>query len=134
MQLHMLKSKLHQACVTDGQVYYEGSLGIDIELMQMVGMLPYEKILVANINNGARFETYAIEAPFGSRQIVLNGAAARLGTIGDRLIIMSYAWADEAELRDGSYKPKVIRLNERNEPVAVISSPEPTENVLSGRS
>ncbi len=60
MNVEMLRSKLHQACVTDSDVYYEGSLGIDIELMEAVGLLPYEKLLVSNMNNGARFETYAI--------------------------------------------------------------------------
>ena len=77
MKLEMLKSKLHQACVTHCHVDYEGSLGIDTELMEAVALHPYEKILVSNINNGARFETYAIPEPFGSRRIILNGAAAR---------------------------------------------------------
>ena len=72
MNVNMLKSKLHQACVTHADVAYEGSLGIDVELMEAVGLYPYEKVLVANINNGSRLETYVIAEPFGSRRIVLN--------------------------------------------------------------
>ncbi|HNQ22016.1 MAG TPA: aspartate 1-decarboxylase [Phycisphaerae bacterium] len=117
MKIEMLKSKLHLACVTDGDVQYEGSLGIDAELMDAVGILPYEKLLVADVNNGARFETYAIAEPPGSRRIVLNGAAARLGCIGDRLIIMTYAWVEDAEVRHGRFRPRVLRLDEGNNPV-----------------
>ena len=117
MMLQMLKSKLHQACVTHADVEYEGSLGIDIELMEAVGLQPYEKLLVANINNGSRLETYCIPEAFGSRRIALNGAAARLGSAGDRVIIMSFCHVDEAEVREGRYRPRVMRLNEHNEPV-----------------
>ncbi len=122
MLMEMLKSKLHQACITDGDVHYEGSLGIDNELMEMVGLVPYEKILVSNINNGQRFETYAIAEPFGSRKIVLNGAAARLGAVEDRIIIMSFCQVESKLVHEGKHRPKVIRLNEKNEPVAVISA------------
>ena len=117
MNVEMLRSKLHQACVTDSDVYYEGSLGIDIELMEAVGLLPYEKLLVSNMNNGARFDTYAIAEPFGSRRIVLNGAAARLGTTGDRIIIMTFGYVPEADVREGRYKPRVMRLDQHNNPV-----------------
>lgn len=117
MMMEMLKSKLHQACVTDANVQYEGSLGIDIELMEMVGLMPYEKILVSNINNGSRFETYTIAAPFGSRQIVLNGAAARLGATGDRIIIMAFSYVDSTVVQEGGHRPRIIRLDENNEPV-----------------
>lgn len=79
-------------------------------------MLPYEKILVGNIHNGARFETYAIVAPRGSRQIVINGAAAHRGGIGDRLVIMSFAAYNEEELK--TYQPKSIVLDENNEIVS----------------
>ena len=95
MKLEMLKSKLHEACITHADVAYEGSLGIDVELMEAVGIHPYEKILLANINNGSRLETYAIAEPFGSRHIVLNGAAARHGSVGDRVIIMSFCWVEK---------------------------------------
>ncbi len=130
MKLHMLKSKLHQACVTQADIKYEGSIGIDVELMEAVGLYPYEKVLVANINNGSRLETYTIEAPFGSRQIVLNGAAARLGAAGDRVIIMSFCEVEEALVREGRFKPRVMRLDERNEPVQNFS-PFPTPSEIS---
>lgn len=122
MKIEMLKSKLHQACVTDGNVAYEGSLGIDIELMEAVGLFPYEKILVGNMNNGQRFETYAIAEPFGSRRIVLNGATARLGVPGDRIIIMSFCHLEEADVREGKHRPRVLRLDEHNEPIYPVTS------------
>ena len=121
MLLTMLKSKLHGACVTQADLAYEGSLGIDVELMEMVGLHPYEKILVSNINNGARFETYAITEPFGSRRIILNGAAARLGAVGDRIIIMSFAELQEADVQRG-HRPRVVRLDEHNEPIVAQSA------------
>lgn len=121
MMLEMLKSKLHQACVTDANVEYEGSLGIDVELMESVGFQPYEKVLVANIDNGSRLETYVIPQPFGSRRIVLNGAAARHGSAGDRIIIMSFCHVSECDVREGRHHPRVIRLDEHNEPVKQLS-------------
>jgi len=112
MQVLLLKSKIHRAAVTAGNVDYEGSLGIDQDLMDRVGLLPYEKILCGNLANGERFETYAIPAPRGSRAIILNGATAHLGKPGDRLTIMSYTWVDEDRARD--WKPRVIVLGEGN--------------------
>lgn len=120
MNVHMLKSKLHQACVTDADVHYEGSLGIDVELMEAVGLHPYEKVLVANLTNGSRLETYAIAEAFGSRRIVLNGPAAHLGSAGDRVIIMAFCEVDEADVRRGNHRPRVMRLDEYNEPVQRI--------------
>ena len=120
MKIEMLKSKLHQACVTHADLHYEGSLGIDIELMEAVGLYPNEKVMVTNVNNGARLETYAIPEPFGSRRIVLNGAAARHGTVGDRIIIMSFCWLEESEVRGGLHKPRALRLDEHNEPLRRI--------------
>ncbi len=117
MKIQMLKSKLHQACVNRADVDYEGSLGIDIELMEAVGLYPNEKILVANIANGTRLETYVIPEPFGSRRIVLNGAAARHASVGDRIIIMAFCEVEEAEVREGRFRPRVMRLDEFNEPV-----------------
>jgi len=117
MRIDVLRAKLHQACITHSDVNYEGSLGIDIELMEAVGLYAYEKILVANINNGNRLETYAIPEPFGSRRMVLNGAAARLGSVGDRIIVMSFCGIEESELREGRHRPKVVRLDDRNEPI-----------------
>ena len=91
MQVTLLKSKLLRAEVTDRALHYEGSLAIDSALMKQIGLIPNEKILVANIANGERLETYAIEAPKGSHTISLNGAAAHKGQIGDLLVIMSFA-------------------------------------------
>lgn len=120
MNVHMLKSKLHQACVTDADVHYEGSLGIDVELMDAVGLHPYEKVLVANLTNGTRLETYTIAEPFGSRRIVLNGAAAHHGSPGDRVIIMSFCEVDQVDVRQGKHRPQIMRLDEHNEPVQRI--------------
>ena len=108
----LLKAKLHNARVTDANVDYEGSLTIDRDLMDAVKILPYEKILVANVQNGSRFETYAIPAEPGSGQIILNGATARLGKPGDRLTIMSFTEVDPGEAK--SWKPQVIVLGEKN--------------------
>ncbi len=129
MKLEMLKSKLHQACVTHADVAYEGSLGIDTELMDAVGFYPYEKVLVANLNNGSRLETYVIPAPAGSRKIILNGAAARLGAVRDRIIIMSFAWVDRKKVETGTYKPNVIRLDEDNEPVQRLFTAEESSKI-----
>ncbi len=115
MHVHLVKSKIHRAEVTDSSLNYEGSLGIDLELMQMVDMLPYEKILVGNLANGNRFETYAIPAPAGSRKISLNGATARLGKVGDLLTIMAFCTVS-AEDAPG-WKPKVLVLGSANEKI-----------------
>lgn len=115
MNISLLKSKLLRAEITDSALHYEGSLAIDSALMEAVGLRPYEKILVANIANGERFETYAIEAPKGSHMISLNGAAAHKGEIGDRVVIMSFAQVDAEEAKD--WKPKVLVLSERNSQV-----------------
>lgn len=112
MQLTLLKSKLLRAEVTDRALHYEGSLAIDAALMEQVGLRRYEKILVANIANGERFETYAIEAPKASRTISLNGAAAHKGELGDLLVIMSFAQFDEAEA--AAWKPQVLVLADQN--------------------
>jgi aspartate 1-decarboxylase len=112
MQVFLLKSKIHRAAVTDADVNYEGSLGIDAALMERVGLLPYERILCGNMSNGERFETYAIPAPRGSGAIVLNGATAHLGKKGDRLTIMSYAGCDAPRAR--KWKPRVIVLGPKN--------------------
>lgn len=113
MQIHLLKSKIHRARVTAANVAYEGSLGIDEDLMDLVGLQEYERILCGNMANGQRWETYAIAAPRGSRAIILNGAVAHLGKRGDRLTIMSYALVDERRAR--RWQPKIVVLGARNE-------------------
>lgn len=113
MLVHLLKSKLHRAQVTAANVAYEGSLTIDRDLMDKVGLLPYEKILCSNMANAARFETYAIPGPRGSKAFILNGAAAHLGKPGDRLTIMSFT---EVEVKEAaSWKPQVLVFGEGNE-------------------
>lgn len=115
MTLDILKSKILRAEVTHAEQHYEGSLAIDSTLMQMVDLLPHEKILVGNITNGERFETYAIPAPAGSRVFSLNGAAAHKGKVGDLIVLMSFAHMSPEEAR--SWKPKVIVLGKKNQSV-----------------
>jgi aspartate 1-decarboxylase len=112
MHVHLLKSKLHRAQVTAASVDYEGSLTIDQDLMDRVGLLPYERILCGNQANGERFETYAIPGPRGSGAIELNGAVAHLGKIGDRLTIMSYTMVEAAAARN--WQPRVAVLGVQN--------------------
>jgi aspartate 1-decarboxylase len=112
MQIHLLKSKIHRAQVTGASLDYEGSLTISEDFMEMVGLLPYERILCSNLANGARFETYAIAGERGKGQIQLNGACAHLGKKGDRLTIMSYAVLDEKEAK--TWKPRVIVMGKEN--------------------
>lgn len=120
MLVTMLKSKLHNATVTDVQLDYEGSLSIDADLMAAVRILPYEKVLVANLKNGERFETYAIPAPRGSGTICLNGAAAHLGSRGDRLIVFAFAAMpfDKAQ----AHKPLVLVLGPENKPAGPLKT------------
>ena len=108
----MLKSKIHRATITDADLNYEGSLTIDKEILDAVDMRPYERVMVYNINNGERFDTYAIEGEPGSGVIGLNGAAARKGLIGDLIIIVTYASFSEEEL--SNYSPKIVLLNKSN--------------------
>ena len=112
MQRYMLKSKLHRATVTDANLSYEGSLTIDRNLMDAVGLVPFEKIGVYNINNGERFETYVIEGRAGAGEICLNGAAARKGLTGDLIIIVSYALYSEEELT--GFQPRIVTLHPDN--------------------
>ena len=117
MQRTMLKSKIHRATVTDANVDYIGSITIDTDLMKAADILPYEKVHVVDVDNGARLETYAIEGVEGSGAIEINGAAARLVAKGDRVIIMSYAQVDETEAR--KLRPTVVLVDERNRPTSI---------------
>ncbi|HHV44164.1 MAG TPA: aspartate 1-decarboxylase [Firmicutes bacterium] len=114
---NVLKSKLHRARVTDANVDYEGSITIDEELMELADLVPWEKVQVVDVTNGARLETYVIPGSRGSGCIQLNGAAARLIFPNDLVIIMSYTWIDEAMVAD--HKPKIILLDEQNRPKEV---------------
>jgi aspartate 1-decarboxylase len=115
MQLTLLKSKIHRAAVTGASLHYEGSLTVASDLAERVGLFPYEKILVGNMANGARFETYVIYGERGSGTIQLNGATAHLGKIGDRITIMNFAQFTPEEAL--GHRPRVIVLNEVNEVV-----------------
>ncbi|MEA3385553.1 MAG: aspartate 1-decarboxylase [Thermodesulfobacteriota bacterium] len=97
----MLKSKIHRATITEADLNYEGSITIDSGLMEAADLLPFERIMVYNISNGSRFDTYVIESKRGSGYICLNGAAARKGSSGDRIIIASYGLYSEDEIADG---------------------------------
>ncbi len=106
----ILYAKLHGLVVTGKNVNYYGSLTLDKEIINMAGLKPFESVLVVNINNGARFETYLIHGKKG--EVILNGGAARLGEIGDKLIILAFAYINEEELNN--FKPKIIIFDEKN--------------------
>ena len=112
MMRWMCKSKIHRATVTDARLDYEGSIAVDSTLLEAADILPYEMVQVLNINNGERFETYAIPAKNGSGEICLNGAAARLGVAGDKIIIISTAVLPDADA--GRVVPKIVFVNEKN--------------------
>lgn len=114
----MLKSKLHMACVTHVMPAYEGSLTIDRNLMDAVKLLPYEKVLVSNMSNTNRFETYAIPGKAGEGMICLNGPAARLGAVGDRIVILAFGTVPTDEAHQ--HRPLVLVLNERNKPTGPL--------------
>lgn len=112
MLLKALKGKIHRARVTDTRVDYPGSLAVDADLLRAAGIAPYEAVLMANVTNGSRAETYVIEAPAGSREVVVLGAAARKFSPGDIIIIINFAFYSPDEMP--SLKPKVIALDEKN--------------------
>ena len=113
MLLNLLKSKLHKATVTETELDYHGSVTIDRELMDAVGLLPYEKVLIANCENGERAESYVIEGEPGSKVIKMNGALAHMANVGDRVIIISFVAATELEARQ--HRPQIAILDEQNQ-------------------
>ena len=121
MRLKVLKSKLHLATVTRADLNYHGSLTIDPDLMEAVGLFPYEAILVSNVATGQRAETYVLTGTSGSGQIELNGAMARIGAVGDRIIIMAFAEMAPDELE--GHTPKVVALDGRNRVLELIPYP-----------
>ena len=121
MQRQMLKSKIHRATVTDCDVDYVGSLTLDPELMRQADLLPNEQVHVWDIANGARFVTYAIEGEPGSGTVQINGAAALLVNVGDKVIVASFAAYDDRELE--THSPIVVHVDDRNAVVAVDSDP-----------
>lgn len=123
MYLTMMKSKIHRAKVTEANLQYIGSITIDEDLMDAVGILPNEKVQIVNNNNGARFETYTIPGPRGSGTICLNGAAARLVQVGDTIIIIAYALMTPEEAKN--YTPKIAFIGEGNKIVEMSQQEEP---------
>ncbi len=113
MKITVLKSKIHRAKVTDSQIHYMGSITIDRDLMDKAKIVPYEQVLVVSLDSGERLTTYVIEGKRGSREICLNGAAARKIMEGDRIIIMAFAIVEQNEA--SKLKPKVIILNQHNQ-------------------
>ncbi len=120
MQSFLLKAKIHHARVTQAELDYDGSLTIDTDLMDLVRIVPFEKVLVANLENGNRFETYAIAGERGSGTICLNGATARLGKVGDRIIIFTFAQLSDEEI--AGHKPRIVRLDAHNRPTEMIDT------------
>ncbi|WOH63983.1 aspartate 1-decarboxylase [Bradyrhizobium sp. BWA-3-5] len=112
MHITLMKGKIHRASVTEADLHYEGSISIDRTLLDAAGFLVHERVEIYNIETGARFATYVIEAPNGSGTIGLNGAAARLAMIGDRVIIVAYASFDEAEAK--FFSPRVVLVDPEN--------------------
>jgi len=120
MRRRMLKSKIHRALVTSTDLHYEGSISIDVDLMALADIREWEQVAVLDIDNGARFETYAI--PGGPGQLQLNGAAARLVDAGDRVIVLTYAELTEAEVED--FVPTVVQVDAGNRPLGRDVLPE----------
>ena len=115
MMLSMLRAKIHRATVTDANINYNGSIGIDEDFLDKVSLNEYERVEIYNISNGTRFSTYIIKEPRGSKSIILNGAAARLVHKGDKIIIAAYAYMSEEEAKN--HKPAVLIMEDDNNPV-----------------
>ena len=118
MTVTMFKGKLHRLTVTEADLYYEGSITLDAELMEAAHLLAYERVQVVNVNNGARLETYTIPAEAGSRTVCLNGPAARLCAPGDQIIVMAYADMTPEEAQ--THRPRVVVVDEKNDPKEVM--------------
>ncbi len=112
MRRELCKSKIHGATVTEANIYYEGSLTLDLDLIEAADLVAYERIQVVNINNGSRLETYVIPGARGSGTVALNGAAARLGAVGDNVILISYAHYEESEIT--GHEPRLVFVDENN--------------------
>lgn len=113
MQRQLLGGKIHRATVTDAHIDYEGSVTIDSKLLEASNILPYEKVLITNLTNGARLETYAIPGKPGAGDICLNGGAAKHGKKGDLVIIMTFVLLDDVSAKN--HVPKVVRVNAQNQ-------------------
>ncbi len=112
MVVEMLKGKIHRATVVQAELDYVGSITVDTDLLEAAGIFEYEKVQIVDVNNGNRFETYTIAGEPGSGMICLNGAAARMVSVNDKIIIMAYAGLDEKEVQN--HKPKVVFVDDNN--------------------
>ena len=111
----ILRAKIHMAIVTESNLSYEGSVTLDKEIMKKAGILPYEQVMVSNLNNGERFETYVIPGKKG--EVCLNGPTARKGIVGDKIIIFCYSYIEDSRLK--GFKPKIVILDEENKILGV---------------
>ena len=108
----MLRAKIHMATITESNIAYEGSITVDEAILKDAGMLPYEQVMISNVNNGERFETYIIPGKKHSGEICLNGPTARKGVVGDKVIIFCYSYFKDIEIQD--FKPKIVHVNTKN--------------------
>ena len=108
----MLRAKIHMATITESNIAYEGSITIDEAILENAGMLPYEQVMISNVNNGERFETYIIPGKKNSGKICLNGPTARKGVVGDKIIIFCYGYFEESEIRN--FSPKIVHVDAKN--------------------
>ena len=120
MRRRMLKSKIHRAVVTDANLHYVGSVTIDPDLLDAADILEHEQVAIVDIDNGARLETYAIAGVRGTGDMCLNGAAARLVQAGDRIIVISYAEYDDAEM--AQYVPRVVHVDTANRQIDTVTA------------
>jgi aspartate 1-decarboxylase len=127
MKRTMMHGKIHRATVTGAFLDYEGSIALDPDLYEAAGFLPYEQVHVLDIDNGNRFVTYVIEGERGSGEVAVNGAAARLVQVGDRIIVLAYTEMDDAEAR--ALQPKVVLVDAQNRPLTAPAAAEATEPI-----
>jgi aspartate 1-decarboxylase len=113
----ILRAKIHIATVTESNLSYEGSITIDEKILEKAGILPYEQVMISNLNNGERFETYVITGKKGSGEICLNGPTARKGVVGDKVIIFCYGYVEDKKLK--RFKPKIVLLDDGNKILTV---------------
>jgi aspartate 1-decarboxylase len=111
----ILRAKIHIATVTESNLSYEGSITIDEAILKKAGILSYEQVMISNLNNGERFETYVI--PGGKGEVCLNGPTARKGIVGDKIIIFCYSYVEDNKLKE--FKPKIVLLDEKNKILSV---------------
>ena len=110
----VLRAKIHLATVTESNLAYEGSITIDASILQETGIVPYEQVMVSNLNNGERFETYVIPGRPGSGEVCLNGPTARKGVVGDRIIIFCYGYLEDGTTDLSAFTPRIVRLDSQN--------------------